>query len=516
MKALPVSTADFRGIMQNDFAYVDKTEYIYKMAAPPKGCYFISRPRRFGKSLTVSTLDSLFRGEKELFKDTWIYDKWEWKEYPVIRLDMSMVRTDNLDSFDAGVKYQLGQIFESYQLGPKASEYDTMFADLINQLYKKMGPVAVLVVEYDRPLLSHLEDPEQINIFREAARSLYINIKGLEGKLRFAFLTGITKSSKTGVFSVLNNLEDLTLNTDYSEMLGFTQNELETDLSEFVDNTADALGITRQKLLETLKEKYNAFSFDGVHSVYNPYSMTNFFKTKKIKNYWIESGTSSMLANYGKKHNLDPEGYIHKWINEESFSVYEIDAAPPEIFLVQSGYLTFKDYNPAIGYLLDYPNQEVKDSFSALLLQYRFGFTLVETGDIRGNMVNALSNRDFPAVFAVMKSVFAAIPGKLYPRAKVTEEKKEYWYHTILLTMLWSCGLNVQAEEWTSRGISDLVLKYQDDVYIIELKRQNPAVSIQQIRDKGYAEKYATAKHLTLVGIELDTKKRALKMFETA
>jgi hypothetical protein len=182
---------------------------------------------------------------------------------------------------------------------------------------------------------------------------------------------------------------------------------------------------------------------------------------------------------------------------------------------LQSGYLTFKGYRPDNLYLLDYPNQEVKDSFSALLLQYKFGFALSESASIRDKIVDALSKCDFPAVFAVMKSVFAAIPGKLYPRAKVTEEQKEYWYHTILLTMLWSCGLNVQAEEWTSRGISDLVLKYQGDVYIIELKSQPPAVSIQQIRDKGYAEKYATAKHLTLVGIELDTKKRTLKTFET-
>jgi hypothetical protein len=351
---------------------------------------------------------------------------------------------------------------------------------------------------------------------RQGARDFYVYIKALEEKLCYSFVFGLTKSTKTGMFSVLNNLEDLSTQPEYAGMFGFTEQELVSAFKEHIDATAQEMAINSDELMALLKFHYNGYSFDGRTSVYNPYSMTNFFKKRAFENFWFESGTSDTLIAYGKTHDLNPDRYIHTWATKLEMAVYDIETAPTSVFLLQSGYLTFKQFDKNKGYLIGYPNHEVKNAFSMLLLQNTYSFGYENANSLRDDIYDALDKRDFDALFAAMQRCFAGIPGKLYPAKKTDADQKERWYHTIMLTLFWASGIDVTPEEWTSHGISDLVLKYKDAVYIIELKRQVPDASIQQIRDKGYANKYASSPHLTLAGIELDVDKRKLKSCKTA
>jgi competence protein ComGC len=273
-----------------------------------------------------------------------------------------------------------------------------------------------------------------------------------------------------------------------------------------------------------VKDYYDGFSFDGKHFVYNPFSVLKFFKVYQLQNYWIESGMSSALTEYIRIHQIKPEDYLNSYIRDEVLTAYEIEKAPPKSFLVQSGYLTFKGVDPALGYRLDYPNREVRDSVSNLILQGAYNVDDEASDSLRQRIVMALRERDFKPVFAAMKETLANVPASLYDNTKRNTTlsaanagdyfDKEAYYHTVILTLLWACGLHVHAEEYTSRGMSDLVLLFEGGVWVIELKKASTAVSLKQIKAKGYAEKYASARYLALVGIEIDTAQKNLKVCE--
>jgi len=334
--------------------------------------------------------------------------------------------------------------------------------------------------------------------------------------LDFVFITGITKFTKVGVFSTLNNLDDISTWDDVSQMLGYTQEELERDFDAYLEACEKSLDMNKQELFDEIKEYYNGFSFDGRHFVYNPFSILNFLNKHEFDNYWVESGSPSFIVKYAKHHDLKPDKYLGKYVQKTILSTYEIEQAPPVSFLIQAGYLTFKGYNKNLGYLVDYPNKEVRDTFSELLMISEYNHDFQEANDIREEIRQALKNRDFERLYEQMRRTFSNIPYTVFePRKKdaaaETErayiERLEGFYHSVILTMLWAAGVNVRAEELTALGRSDLILEYEDDVYIIELKKQSPEVSLKQIRDKGYGTKYGDRK-LYLVGIEIDDENR--------
>jgi hypothetical protein len=341
-------------------------------------------------------------------------------------------------------------------------------------------------------------------------REFYASTKDREAEICCFLLTGLTKIAKAGVFSVFNHLIELTTQEDYACFLGCTQKEMERVYAEHIERCVEEMHITRAELLGRIKDYYNGFSFDGVHSVYNPYSLMHFFNERRFKNFWIDTGATSSLTSYMKIHDFRPENFLHKLYRESDMVSYEIAQAPPASYLVQTGYLTFKGKDENGDYILDYPNQEVRDSVSALLLSTVYDVDRDTESKASGQLAEALGNRDFNAMFAVFKEIFAAIPGKLYG-------KDESWYHTVLLTFLWGCSVRAKAEEWTANGISDIVIEWKPakakkfDVYIIELKKKPPETSLAQIHSKGYAEKYASAPHLALAGIEIGTRKKGLK-----
>ena len=299
-------------------------------------------------------------------------------------------------------------------------------------------------------------------------------------------------------------------------MLGYTQEELERDFDPYLEKCANSMEMDCEELFESIKKHYNGFSFDGKHFVYNPFSILNFLNKSQFKNYWVESGSPSFIIKYAERHDLKPDQWLGKYVEEDILSTYEIEEAPPVSFLIQAGYLTFKDYQKDSGYLIDYPNKEVRDSFSKLLMVSEYNNNAQEANDIRQNIIKALDSRNFDLLYEQIRRTFSNIPYTIFePRkkdeAKETErayiERMEGFYHSVILTMLWAAGINVRAEELTALGRSDLILEYEDDVYIIELKKQPPDVSLKQIKDKQYGMKYGNRK-LYLVGIEIDDENR--------
>jgi hypothetical protein len=335
MKKLPLGMQDFKEIISEGYVYVDKTRYIHEMLNTGKS-YFISRPRRFGKTLTVSTLYYLFKGEKELFRDTYIYDQWDFKVYPVIRMSMIGIDTRSPETVEKGLRFKLKEIYDEYGITPQTDEYKLMFSGLVKQLAAK-GPVVILIDEYDRPVLDHLGDPEGAQKIRTVMREFYIVLKETEPLLKFALLTGLTKITKAGIFSTLNHLEELSTQETYAAMLGYTAEELETRFDKYLDAGAEKMRLSRKELVARIADYYDGFSFDGKRFVYNPFSILCFFKEYKLKNFWAASGLPSALAEYAKSHRLKPEDYLRTYMKEDLLTAYEIEQAPPQSFWFSQG-----------------------------------------------------------------------------------------------------------------------------------------------------------------------------------
>src|SRR6056297_1145805 len=277
-------------------------------------------------------------------------------------------------------------------------------------------------------------------------------------------------------------------------MLGYTQEELERDFEPYLEACETSMAMKRQELFNQIKQYYNGFSFDGNHFVYNPFSILNFLNKHEFDNYLAESGSPSFIVKYAKRHDLKPDRFLGKYVQKSFLSTYEIEEAPPVSFLIQAGYLTFKDYKKNEGYLIDYPNKEVRDTFSELLMLSQYNHDFQEANDIRQNIIKALKNRDFERLFEQMRRTFSNIPYTIFEPGKKDDtvetqrayiERLEGFYHSVVLTMFWAAGINVRAEELTALGRSDLILEFEDEMYIIELKKQPPEVSLKQIKDKG-------------------------------
>ena len=509
-------------MIENNYLYIDKTKYLYMLKDQGK-FYFMSRPRRFGKSLTISTYDCMFSGEKELFKDTWLYDNWAFEPQPVIRLNMSELDTRDEERAEENIIYLLDELYATHGITKDTGMMKMAFATLIKRLYEKYGKrVIVLIDEYDKPILDHLDDHEMAEKIRTVLRTFYSTLKSSDAYLDFVFITGITKFTKVGVFSTLNNLDDISTWDEVSQMLGYTQEEIERDFEPYFEKCESGMAMNRQELYDSIKLHYNGFSFDGKHFVYNPFSILNFLNKQTFDNYWVESGSPSFIVKYAKRHDIQPDKFLGKYVQKTVLSTYEIEEAPPVSFLIQAGYLTFKDYKQDEGYLIDYPNKEVRDTFSELLMISQYNHDFQEANDIREEIRQALKNRNFERLFEQMRRTFSNIPYTIFEPRKKDEaaeterayiERLEGFYHAVILTMFWAAGVNVRAEELTALGRSDLILEFEKDLYIIELKKQPPEVSLKQIREKEYGVKYSDRK-LYLVGLEIDDEIRNVSNYK--
>ncbi|MCD6294893.1 MAG: ATP-binding protein [Deltaproteobacteria bacterium] len=494
MQNLPIGIQTFRKLIDGNYLYVDKTEHIYKLLTRGS-VYFLSRPRRFGKSLLISTLNEIFEGEKELFKGLWIYKSdYAWEKHPVVRIDFSKEKAESKDDLKGFILYQLKSIAEKYGISLTRDRYYEAFDELLTQL-SQINKVVVLIDEYDKPIIDNIENKELAVELREVLKGFYAIIKACDEHIRFVFLTGVSKFSKAGVFSGLNNLEDISMDAGYSSLLGITAWELTIFFKEYIDWFARTEDVSNAELVEKITYWYDGFCFSkSCAKVFNPFSALLLFKKLDFGNYWFETATPSFLVKLIKEKNFDIKKMQDLEVREENFSTYEIDDLSLVPILFQTGYLTIKGYdNEFMTYMLGYPNFEVENSFQYALLR---SYSYTETNGYLVSLIRVLRNDDFEAFFDTLRIFFANIPYDL-------QIDKEKYYQTVFYLIFSLIGLKVGAEIKTNKGRIDAVI-IDKDIYIFEFKfNGDKDNALNQIKEKKYFERYqGTGKAIYLFGVE--------------
>ena len=513
---LPVGKSSFDSIRAKNELYVDKTRDLYQMAASGD-YYFLSRPRRFGKSLTVSTLKCLFQGKKELFDGLWIseHGNWEWKEHPVVVIDFNSVPHQDPDIMRDALTLTIKQAAERHGISIETRYVETQFQELILALESKFDAgVVVLVDEYDKPIISHLgKGPEALEIAkknREIMKSFFGVLKGANVTpcLRFVFFTGVSKFSRVSIFSELNNLEDLTMVEDYAAMLGYSQEELEQYFGGYISAMAEKLGVSETDMTRRLAEHYNGYRFSRKEvRVYNPFSVMSALKHKALDHYWFETGTPTFLVDLIRENNWHPPRIEEMIATPTLFSTYDLDDLKPEALLFQTGYVTIKSVQT--GYFtFDYPNREVKIAFLETLF-HSYAKNLTERSRFI-RIAEHLLKEDLDAFIETVSAIFSSIPYELETK------RDEAYFHTLFYLMVSASGVNARSQVMSCDGRIDLVMEFSDTVYIIEFKcNQSAAAAIKQIHDKGYADMFRqTGKKIILVGINFDSAQRNVAEWE--
>lgn len=504
LQKLPLSLSTFRKLRELDYLYVDKTEYAYNLITGGQS-YFLSRPRRFGKSLFVSTLYEILSGNKELFQDLWIgKSDYTWKKHAVITLSLSSLDIKNVDLFEKSLCHALQQVAEEYSIDSLNFERapKTLFIDLITTLYKKYGGVAILIDEYDYPILRTLDNPDYAIKIRDALRDFFIIIKDLDKYINFVFITGVSSFAKAGIFSGLNNLEIITLDNSYNALLGYTNEEIDFYFKDYITAWAEKAGMDYQDIRQKIKIWYNGYRFSkNITSVYNPFSLMHAFNKKEFKNFWFESGAPKFLIDILKKEHriFDPE---HLEISENILGIFDIGATPLIALMFQTGYLTIVDFDEETNlYKLNWPNEEVRVSFQKYLLEAFAQLDLAESERLSQSLRLALYNHDIEEAVSVIQQIFAHSSYHIH-------DKKEKYYHSILQTIFIMAGLKSQSESSTAHGRIDLVLEVPKRIYIIEIKfNESAEKALEQIEEQRYWEKYLNHnKPITLLGLSFNKK----------
>jgi hypothetical protein len=509
MKQLPIGIQDITVIRQENYLYVDKTELIAQLLASGK-YLFLARPRRFGKSLLVSTLREIFRGNRTLFAGLWIEDKVAWQAHPVAVLDFNKVAYHDRE-LGVAISEQLVGIGQDYGLRLQGTDYKSQLIELVEGLATKHGQkTVVLVDEYDKPLTDALEDPAQLETRRQILKNFYGTLKSLDRSLHFVLLTGVSKFGKVSIFSDLNNLLDLTLDRKLSCLLGYTQAELEKYFRPQLEAIAAQTNTTPAQLAEKVREWYNGYSWDGTHRLYNPFSILNFCHHGRLSNFWFETGTPTFLTKILKERGV-PAYELDRLVTDD----IGLGNADPEridvlALLFQTGYLTIQKADWAAEppeFVLAYPNREVRESFLKYLLAEYTNYRPSElNNNILRQLKNALAELDWKAFFLVLASVFAAVPYQIF-------RTEEAYFHSLTHVVLQLCGQIVFSEVATNRGRMDMVLVTAMATYIFEFKIAGQAAdALAQIEQRGYREQFgAGSKPTYLVGVVFDGPKRNIK-----
>ena len=471
----PVGIQDFSEVRTGGYVYVDKTPFIDMLVNQGK-FYFLSRPRRFGKSLFVSTLDYLFQGKRELFEGLYIDKHWDWsKTNPVIKISFS-----NISHKEKGLKLaisdNLDAIADKYEITLKENVNSGKFKELIETLSVKVGKVVVLIDEYDKPIIDYLgTDTEKAVENREILKSFYSILKDADPYLKMVFITGVSKFARVSIFSDLNNLTDLTTHNRFGGICGITQKELE-------ENFKEELRVLDK---EKVKKWYNGYSWDNQTNVYNPFSLLHFLEGGNIfKNYWFETGTPTFLINLSKKQEMfDFENTRVSALQLGAYDLENLNALP---LMFQTGYLTIKDYDDETGiYVLDYPNQEVRASFMEVLVN-NYTQNPFESGKILAdNLRNVLKTCELDKLQSFLNSIFKSIPYEIWQR------ENEHFYHAIIHLTFRLLGIYVESQVQTSDGRIDAIVQMEKYVYAFEFKLNgNAQEALQQIKDKQYLQPY--------------------------
>lgn len=493
MKNLPIGVQNIKNIMEGNYVYVDKTEYIYKLMT--NKYYFLSRPRRFGKSLLISTMKAIFSGNKELFKDCWIYDKIKWEKHPVIHIDFSSItHYVDINDFQDNIIGLLADIGKEYNVELTKDRPKERLIELTEKLNKKYGKVVILVDEYDKPIVDYVDNIEKANENKEFLGSFYETIKSLDGYLKFVFITGVTKFTKVSIFSKLNNLIDITIDTEFNDICGYTQNELEYYFSEYIEDLYKSKKKSRDDLLKKIKYWYNGYNWSGENTLYNPFGILSFFRSKIFKNYWFQTATPTFLIKLIIEKKVPVEKFEVYKTGETLFESYDMENIHPGALLFQTGYLTIKKIKGRI-YLLGYPNFEVKESFLTHILAAYNGIQAPDIQPLYLEMVDYLKQEDIKNFQKSLISIFAGIPSFI-------QLEHEYYYHSLSYMVMALLGAKVNLEDNTDKGRIDGVIEFEKLIYIIEFKLDKATDALKQIEDKKYYEKFLnTGKKIILLGV---------------
>ena len=530
-RKLPVGIQSFKDLREKRFLYVDKTEYLFQLVNSGK-VYFLSRPRRFGKSLFLSTLAAYFLGQKELFKGLYLEKAEEeqavqenraaWQAYPVLYLDFNTKNYTDEQALVDILNLHLNEWEEQYAIPKTAEAPEDRFRLLITALFKQTGKqVAILVDEYDKPLLQTMGVNEELNEqYRNMLKAFYSVIKTCDQYIHFAFLTGVTKFSKISIFSDLNNLRDISMEEDYAGICGITQEELEANFQSEIQALATRQDLTYQQALAELKQWYDGYLFHQAgKGMYNPYSVLSALVKKEIKSYWFSTGTPTFLVNYLQEaHYYIPDLDGNVELNESGLETYRAAAEDALPILFQAGYLTIKEYISDVRlYRLGFPNDEVRYGFLENLLPAYSAVPFTQGGvwvarfvqDIRGGKVDSFMER--------MQSLIAGIPYDNFTGENLKLREQNYQAAVYLIFKL--MGQFVQTEVHCSTGRIDCVVYTAECIYIFEFKLTSNGSAedaLNQIKEKRYAEKYLVdGKKIVLIGAGFDEEKRTIRDWKT-
>ena len=508
LKRLPVGIQTFSEVIDLDCLYIDKTEYIWNMIHLGK-YIFLSRPRRFGKSLLVSTLQAYYEGRKDLFKGLFIETvEKDWTEYPVLRFDMSLGKHMEKEQLERYLLYILGENEKRFGITSDSIDPNVRLKNLIANAYEKTGKkVVILIDEYDAPLLDVVHEKETLPVLRNVMRNFYSPLKASDPYLQFVFLTGITKFSQLSIFSELNNLKNISMRPDYAAVCGITEEEMLTQMTDYIDDFAEAQQITRDEAIEGLKLQYDGYHFTWPSpDIYNPFSLLNAFQDHDYTNYWFGSGTPTYLIEMLRKYNVVPSKIGGRLVLASAFDAPTENMKDITPLLYQSGYITIKEYDRASKlYTLDIPNTEIRVGLMESLLPNYVNEFYVEGGTTIGCMYLALLKEDLDEMFRLLQAYLLTVP-------YCDNANSEGHYQQLLYVIFSLFGRYVDVEVHTPTGRVDIVMKTAKALYLFELKLNMSAqTAINQIDLKDYSSKFAlSGLPIVKVGINFDPERRTI------
>lgn len=506
----PIGIQNFEKIRTEDFLYVDKTAEIYKLAKEGR-YYFLSRPRRFGKSLLVSTMEAYFSGRKELFSGLAIEKlEAEWKQHPVLHLDLSGVSYTDESVLERVLSDKLAKWETLYGAVNTSDILGLRFKEVIEAAYNKTGnQVAILIDEYDKPIIDNLGNEPTLSHLRSTLQGFYSVMKSMDARIRFGFLTGVTKIGKMSVFSGLNNLNDISMIPDYVDICGVSETELHEYFDESISELSSANEMSKEECYVKLKSMYDGYHFceDSI-GIYNPFSLLNTFQNKKFREYWFETGTPGFLVEVMRKTSFDVTTLENQTVDSTLMSNADAIFENPVPYLFQSGYLTITGYNDMFRlYQLGFPNQEVKNGFLNCLLKYYVPMSPDMSGTtLIYQLWHSITEGNPKSFMQILSSLFANTSYQIQG-----ETEKDFQYAMYIISAL--LGEYVQVERTTSNGRIDLIIQTKEFIYIFELKVNADAdVALSQIDEKGYARPFeGDSRKLFKIGVNFSTATRRIE-----
>ena len=508
-KKLPIGIQTFSEIRSEGYYYADKTAFCLKLAQQGK-YYFLSRPRRFGKSLLIDTLGELFSGNQALFTGLYVEDKWDWSvQYPVIRISFGGGIIENKADLTNKIQEQLRINQEILHITCQDQSTSVCFAELVRLTHEKTGQrVVILVDEYDKPILDNLLKPDVAKEIRDGLRNFYSVIKDCDAHIKFAMLTGVSKFSKVSLFSGLNNLRDITISSEFSSICGYTDDDINTVFAPELE------GLDRDQI----RRWYNGYNWTGT-SVYNPFDVLLLFQERQFKAHWFETGSPTFLIDLLAQRGFFTPDLAQRQTSLELLSAFDVEKISSEALLFQTGYLTISCLEEPLPnywiYVLGYPNHEVETSLNAALLG-AFGLDEQKALHNRLSLLKQLKSNDFAQMQTLFTAFFASIPHDWYRNNPIAQY--EGYYASVFYSYFAALGLDIILEDTTNQGRIDMTVKFNEQVYLFEFKVVElvpDGKALQQLQDRGYAEKYlALGQPIHLIGVEFSKKKRSVVGFE--